>query len=214
MNQDITMLLQDLGKEIAVDSIANYILLNPEVEDLLAAKMATMLSNQNDAHETIKSEQHPTTSSFGLATGKDTLLSRGRPSNIAESLLNSLSGFMTNYKMMFVVNMALNMGRGKQCAQVAHAAVGLCLDMKETASDEVLAKASQWLASGQKKIVVRADNLNHLLAIQKMAKEANLPSYLVCDAGCTQIPAGSRTVLAIFGSEQCLQPVTGSLRLL
>lgn len=130
----------------------------------------------------------------------------------AMSLLNDY--YDAEYKMVFVVNMDLRMGRGKQCAQVAHAALGLYLDMQESANSETIAKVHQWIFSGQKKIVLKADNLDQLLAIQAQAKETQLPVHLVRDAGCTQIPPGSQTVLSIFGLSRVVDTVTGNLNLL
>jgi PTH2 family peptidyl-tRNA hydrolase len=49
------------------------------------------------------------------------------------------------------------------------------------------------------------------------AKAASLgmPTYIVCDAGRTQIPAGSQTVLAIGpASKSAIDRVTGHLKLL
>lgn len=118
------------------------------------------------------------------------------------------------FKMVFVVNMELEMGRGKQCAQVAHAALGLFLDIQFSENIDNVTKLHQWLTSGQKKIVLRGQNLAEMRRIQEEAKAANLPNHLVADAGRTQITAGSKTVLAIFGSNQELDSITGSLRLL
>ena len=41
-----------------------------------------------------------------------------------------------------------------------------------------------------------------------------LVAYIVADAGHTQIPAGSRTVLGIFGPSDVIDTVTGQLKLL
>lgn len=118
------------------------------------------------------------------------------------------------FKMVFVVNMDLNMGCGKQCAQVAHAALGLFLDIQFSDDLDNITKLHQWLTSGQKKIVVRGNNLEHLTTLQEQAKAAKLPNHIVSDAGHTQVAPGSKTVLAIMGSSQELDSITGSLRLL
>lgn len=124
----------------------------------------------------------------------------------------ALSG--QSYKMIFVVNMALDMKRGKQCAQVAHAALALYLQVQGSSNQDDQQKMNVWLASGSKKIVVRGDDLHQLQSLQARAIEKRLPCYLVADAGCTQIAPGSKTVLAIFGEEGQLNEITGSLRLL
>ncbi|CAM9571063.1 unnamed protein product [Choristocarpus tenellus] len=50
---------------------------------------------------------------------------------------------------------------------------------------------------GQAKICVKCPTEEEVFGIQKKAQDAGLVNYLVMDAGHTQIPAGSRTVLAI-----------------
>lgn len=117
-------------------------------------------------------------------------------------------------KMIFVVNMELNMGRGKQCAQVAHAALGLYTWIQYEGQERDQTRMLQWTFMGQKKIVVRGDNLSQIRKIKEDAELAGLPTHLVSDAGCTQVAPGSKTVLAIFGTDEELQPITGSLRLL
>lgn len=191
MNQDIICLLHDLGKDNAVDIISNYILINPDVEALIAAKMGNILSSESAG-----------------ASNQSSLSGA-----ISRGLAFALSGSGC-YKMIFVVNMDLNMGRGKQCAQVAHAALGLYLDMKESQNHELAAKVQDWIHSGQKKIVVKADGIDQMKMLQGKANEAGLPNHLVSDAGCTQIAPGSKTVLAIFGSNEELDRITGSLKLL
>ena len=122
--------------------------------------------------------------------------------------------FEPEFKMIFVVNMELEMGRGKQCAQVAHAALSLFLQIQHSDDDEIIAKMYQWLTSGQRKIVLRGEKLQEITRLQEEAIASKLPCHLVTDAGHTQIAPGSRTVLSIFGSNSELDKITGSLRLL
>uniref|UniRef100_A0A1A8K2M1 peptidyl-tRNA hydrolase n=1 Tax=Nothobranchius kuhntae TaxID=321403 RepID=A0A1A8K2M1_NOTKU len=116
------------------------------------------------------------------------------------------------FKMVFVVNMDLAMGIGKVAAQVAHAAVGLYQALQGKPSWREA--AWNWDKSGAKKVVVQGTNVAHLLELQALAMSLNLPTYLVQDAGLTQVEAGSRTVLAIMGEEEMVNNVTGSLKLL
>ena len=52
-------------------------------------------------------------------------------------------------------------------------------------------------------------------ALYRAVHKTALPYYLVCDAGKTQIPAGSHTVLAIGpGLNDEIDALTGTLRLL
>ncbi|XP_019746143.1 probable peptidyl-tRNA hydrolase 2 [Hippocampus comes] len=116
------------------------------------------------------------------------------------------------YKMVFVVNMDLAMGVGKIAAQVGHAAVGLYQALQDKNSWREM--AWKWDHSGAKKIVVQGTSVAHLLELQAQAMSLNLPTYLVQDAGLTQVASGSRTVLAVMGEEDIVNNVTGSLKLL
>ncbi|OQR75372.1 putative peptidyl-tRNA hydrolase 2-like, partial [Tropilaelaps mercedesae] len=64
------------------------------------------------------------------------------------------------------------------------------------------------------KICLKVKNTQELLDLEKCAQEKDLPCYLVEDAGRTQIPAGSLTVLSIIGKVEDVNSVTGKLRLL
>ncbi|GAB6027277.1 hypothetical protein CHUAL_001560 [Chamberlinius hualienensis] len=117
------------------------------------------------------------------------------------------------YKMVFVVNAELQMGIGKVAAQVAHATLGIhkVLLQGEDKYGEMLL---EWESSGETKIVLRGENTNHLVELEKQALAFGLPTYMVQDAGRTQVPAGSTTVLVIFGKIDVVDIVTGKLRLL
>lgn len=66
----------------------------------------------------------------------------------------------------------------------------------------------------EKKIVLKARDHFHLLELQKKAEEMSIPAYLVHDAGHTQIPADSMTVLSLFAEEERVDSITGELKLL
>ncbi|XP_071519148.1 probable peptidyl-tRNA hydrolase 2 [Panulirus ornatus] len=66
----------------------------------------------------------------------------------------------------------------------------------------------------ERKIALRGKNSQELVELQKKAEALYLPTYLVQDAGKTQVPVGSTTVLAIFGDEEAVNEVTGKLKLL
>ncbi|KAJ8400632.1 hypothetical protein AAFF_G00394010 [Aldrovandia affinis] len=116
------------------------------------------------------------------------------------------------YKMMFVVNMDLSMGVGKVAAQVGHAALGLYQALQE--KNRWREMAWKWDHAGAKKVVVQGTNMAHLLELQALAMSLSLPTYVVQDAGRTQVEAGSCTVLAVIGEEDRVDNVTGSLKLL
>uniref|UniRef100_A0A8D0KD45 peptidyl-tRNA hydrolase n=1 Tax=Salvator merianae TaxID=96440 RepID=A0A8D0KD45_SALMN len=116
------------------------------------------------------------------------------------------------YKMVFVVNMELSMGVGKIAAQVGHAAVGLFQQMQEKPTYRDI--INQWDEQGAKKVVLQGSNTDQLLEFHALALSLELPTYLVQDAGRTEVPAGSQTVLAIMGEEEVVNQVTGQLKLL
>jgi PTH2 family peptidyl-tRNA hydrolase len=112
-------------------------------------------------------------------------------------------------KLVLVARTDLGMGRGKLAAQVAHAAVMAALDAAGTPV------AAAWLADGQPKVVLRADDEQHLAAVVATARESGLPVQVVHDAGRTQVPAGTPTCAAIGpATDEALDAVTGGLRLL
>lgn len=116
------------------------------------------------------------------------------------------------YKMVFVVNMELSMGAGKIAAQVGHAAIGLFQLVHEKPSQRDM--INQWDEHGAKKVVLQGANTDQLLELHALALSLELPTYLVQDAGRTQVPAGSQTVLAIMGEEELVNQVTGQLKLM
>ena len=64
-------------------------------------------------------------------------------------------------------------------------------------------------------MVVKVESEGELLSVMTKAKNNNVNYYLVMDAGRTQIPSGSKTVLAVGpGRESLVNLVTGSLKLM
>ena len=114
-------------------------------------------------------------------------------------------------KMVFVINHELKMGKGKIAAQVGHAAVTATLKSGEVRPELLDA----WLSTGQKKICVKADDARQIEQIEQEAKQHNVLSSKIHDAGHTQIPAGSLTVLALGPDEdEKLDALTGEFKLL
>ena len=117
----------------------------------------------------------------------------------------------TSVKLVCVVNQGLKMGKGKLAAQVGHASVEAFLKSGVSHPHHVEA----WLASGQKKICLKVPDDQTMNAIQVKAQQRSIPSLIVRDAGHTQIPRGSQTVLALGPyDEEALDLLTGDLKLL
>ena len=85
------------------------------------------------------------------------------------------------------------MSPGKLAVQVAHGSVGSAEKTRREHRDWYIA----WLTEGQKKVVVKVMGEKELREIQKKATEAKLSHELIQDAGLTELPPGTPTVLAI-----------------
>lgn len=113
-------------------------------------------------------------------------------------------------KLVCIIDTSLKMGKGKIAAQVGHASVKAALQAAEHHPDEMAA----WMASGQQKVVLKG-GASDLESMLEAAKRSHLPTCSIRDAGRTQIPAGSLTVVAIGPAEETeIDAITGALKLL
>jgi len=118
---------------------------------------------------------------------------------------------LDSYKMVLCVNMELKMDKGKIAAQCGHATLGAYKLATKYSPTAVL----WWQRTGQAKIAVKVEKESSIYEIEKKAKAAGLVTYLVEDAGRTQIAAGSKTVLAIGPAPtKSFEGLTGNLKLL
>lgn len=118
---------------------------------------------------------------------------------------------LDNYKMVLCVNMELKMDKGKIAAQCGHATLGAYKLATKYCPTAVL----WWQRTGQAKIAVKVEKETSIYEIEKRAKAAGLATYLVEDAGRTQIAAGSKTVLAIGPAPtRSFEGLTSDLKLL
>lgn len=113
--------------------------------------------------------------------------------------------------MVLVVRNDLKMGKGKIAAQCGHAAVGAFQNGMRRSPQLVRA----WENAGCAKIAVKVDSESELMGILKIARERNLNTCLIRDAGRTQIEPNSKTVLGV-GPALCrdIDQITGHLKLL
>jgi PTH2 family peptidyl-tRNA hydrolase len=114
------------------------------------------------------------------------------------------------YKLVIVVREDLKMSGGKLAAQVAHAAVSCALEAKAKRT----AWFSKWYAEGQRKVVLKARDLEDLRMMADKAGRAGLPKALITDAGLTELPPNTTTCLGIGPAPQDqIDAITGSLSL-
>jgi len=115
------------------------------------------------------------------------------------------------YKQAFVVREDLKLSKGKLSAQVAHAAVSCAIKAEKNKNKYF----SDRFSEGQKKVVLKVDDLDSLLKIFKEAKSVGLVTELIKDAGLTEIPPGTITVLGIGPApEDEIDKIVGHLKLL
>ena len=115
------------------------------------------------------------------------------------------------YKLVIVVRDDLELSCGKTSVQVAHASVECALKAMKN-KKKVFDK---WYSEGQRKIVVRAKDLDELLFLKDKAEKLGLNTCIIQDAGLTEVPPGTITCLGIGpDDEQTINRVTGNLPLL
>ena len=100
------------------------------------------------------------------------------------------------------------MGKGKIAAQCCHGSIGV---YKKTDSSKI----KKWENEAYAKVICKVKTLDELLELKRQADEKGISTYLVVDAGRTQIPTSSVTVLALGPDEdEIIDEVTGDLKLL
>jgi PTH2 family peptidyl-tRNA hydrolase len=116
-----------------------------------------------------------------------------------------------SYKMVLVVRGELRLTPGKVAVQVAHAAVMLAKDAGRRRKVELDA----WEAQGQKKIALLLPTLAEMEELERRARAAGILTVFVEDAGLTEVPPGTRTVLGLGPARSDeVDKLTGSLPLL
>ena len=120
----------------------------------------------------------------------------------------SKTGYETT--MVLVTRNDLNLSSGKLAAQCSHATAECILKAKRQ-SPQILDK---YLKTGARKIVCTTTNVDELKRIYGQAKDAGLICHMVRDAGHTEIPAGTVTVVGIGpGIRSSIDKITSSLPL-
>ncbi len=114
-------------------------------------------------------------------------------------------------KMVIVARKDLDLSKGKLAAQAGHAAVECVLKAQRYAKEEL----ADWLDHGAMKAVLKVPNEAAFYELKQAAERAGLTTALIKDAGHTEIPAGTVTVLGIGpGPAAAVDKVTGHLSLL
>jgi PTH2 family peptidyl-tRNA hydrolase len=115
------------------------------------------------------------------------------------------------YKMVIVTRSDLKLSTGKLAAQVAHAAIACALETKKLNSKWF----QKWQIEGGKKAVVKVDNENDFYPLIEKSEQLKIVAQIIQDAGHTEIPAGTKTVLGIGPApNNLIDQITGDLVLL
>ena len=125
-------------------------------------------------------------------------------------------------KQVIVIRRDLRMRRGKEIAQGAHAATAWLADlvlqtMRPNDVDHLaLSPAEQaWLESSFRKVTVKVNSEEELIAVYQKALDAGLVVHLITDRGLTEFRGvPTRTCLAVGPDyDDLIDPVTGDLEL-
>lgn len=98
-------------------------------------------------------------------------------------------------KQCFFVNSELEMGAGKIAAQVGHASIAVYSHVFWEGLDKEKESIQAWEETNRNIEVFKVPNSEKLKSIQKFLKSKGIFARIICDAGRTQIKAGSITVL-------------------
>ena len=119
---------------------------------------------------------------------------------------------LDQYKMVIIVREDLNMSKGKIAAQVGHAVLGA---YKESLRRNPAIVNGWENYSGQAKIVVACKSEKELIDLMKKADENKIVTYIVRDAGRTEVEPNTCTCCAIGPNTVSeIDKITGKLSLL
>ena len=122
-----------------------------------------------------------------------------------------MSSRQFSYKQVIAVRTDLGMSKGKTAVQVAHGAVGAS-ERARVSNQDVW---RSWLREGQKKVAVKVESEEELLQLMREAIANRLPYSLIRDAGMTELPPGTMTVIGIGPAKsEEVDKVTAKLKLL
>lgn len=115
------------------------------------------------------------------------------------------------YKQVIAVRTDLDMSKGKIAVQVAHGSVS-ATEQTRVHKQEIW---RAWLREGQKKVAVKVTSEEELIELRRQAVSHNISHALIRDAGMTELPPGTVTVLGIGPAKtEIIDEVTGELKLL
>lgn len=113
--------------------------------------------------------------------------------------------------MVIGVRKDLKLSKGKTAVQVAHAAVLCSIE----ASKHRKLLFTPWFREGQKKVVVKLQDIEELFRIRDEGIRQGLVVQVVRDAGLTEIPPGTVTCVGLGPAKnEILDKITGKFTLM
>lgn len=111
-------------------------------------------------------------------------------------------------KQVILVRDDLKLPKGKLAAQVAHASLDAALR-----TDKKLVK--RWHDFGQKKVVLKVNDLDELKQLKEKAERLGLVTAMITDAGHTTVEPGTITCVGIGPDDEVkIDQVTGHLKMM
>lgn len=111
-------------------------------------------------------------------------------------------------KQVIIMRGDLHISRGKTAAQACHASLG---SYKRADKDMI----RKWELEGEKKVVVKVNDLKELFEVYELVKATDMSYYLVRDAGHTELPESTITCLGIGpDNDEKIDKITQDLKLL
>ena len=129
---------------------------------------------------------------------------------------------MERVKQVIVIRKDLNMRRGKEIAQGAHAAMEFLISRlragvgRGAAVELALNNMERfWIAHGMAKVCLQDDSEQALLACHESAVAHGLSSHLILDSGRTEFGGVPTYTACAIGPDEAgrIDPVTGGLSL-
>lgn len=121
------------------------------------------------------------------------LLMKNRKSPGPSESLTLNDSILSECKLVLVVRNDLKMGKGKAAAQCSHAAV----KAYQQAAKKEPNILKLWLATGQRKVVVKTEDEDGIFKVKQDASSLGLLTSVIRDAGFTQIASGSVTCIGV-----------------
>lgn len=117
-------------------------------------------------------------------------------------------------KQVIIIRRDLNLRRGKEIAQGAHASIAFLTEALFNNINYVDDTVREWLESGETKICLQIRGEAEIYQLYKKAKDRGLRAHLIRDLAKTELKKPTYTALAIGPNKaKEIDPLTHTLKL-